>query len=55
MRAGSGDPVVPGDRGRVLLRLKARLGAALIERDLLEEKITILEVDRPLGRQGLRP
>ena len=36
-------------------RLKARLGAALIERDLLEEKIAILEANRPLGRQRLRP
>ena len=30
-------------------RLKARLGEALIERDLLEEKIAILETNRPLG------
>ena len=36
-------------------RLKARLGAALIERDLLEEKIDILEANRPLGRRRLRP
>ena len=36
-------------------RLKARLGAALIERDLLEEKIAILEANRPLGRRRLRP
>ena len=36
-------------------RLKARLGAALIERDLLEEKIAILETNRPLGRRRLRP
>jgi len=36
-------------------RLKARLGAALIERDLLEEKIAILEANRPLGRRTLRP
>jgi transposase-like protein len=32
-------------------RLKARLGAALIERDLLNEKIAILEAGRPLARR----
>src|SRR5271165_5256162 len=32
-------------------RLKAKLGAALIERDLLQEKIAILEANRPLGRR----
>src|SRR3954453_19297686 len=32
-------------------RLKARLRAALIERDLLNEKITILEADRPSAGQ----
>jgi transposase len=31
-------------------RLKAKLGAALIERDLLNEKIARLETDRPLAR-----
>jgi len=36
-------------------RLKARLGAALIERDLLHEKIAILEADRPLARRWYRP
>src|ERR1700749_2486522 len=34
-------------------RLKARLGAALIERDLLNEKIALLEANRPLVRRGL--
>jgi transposase-like protein len=35
-------------------RLKAKLGAALIERDLLNEKITLLEAGRPFARrQGL--
>ena len=34
-------------------RLKARLGAALIERDLLHEKIAILEANRPLARRRL--
>ena len=36
-------------------RLKAKLGAALIERDLLHEKIAILEANRPLVRRRLRP
>jgi transposase len=35
-------------------RLKARLGAALIERDLLSEKIAILEANRPLARRRLK-
>ena len=33
-------------------RLKAKLGAALIERDLLHEKIALLEADRPLAGGG---
>ena len=36
-------------------RLKARLGEALIERDLLHEKIAILESQRPLGRRRRAP
>jgi transposase-like protein len=36
-------------------RLKTRLGAALIERDLLNEKIAVLEAGRPLARQRLKP
>ena len=36
-------------------RLKAKLGAALIERDLLHEKIAILEASRPLARRKFRP
>jgi transposase len=36
-------------------RLKARLGAALIERDLLTEKIAMLEADRPLVPRRPRP
>jgi len=36
-------------------RLKAKLGAALIERDLLNEKIAILEAHRPLARRRHRP
>lgn len=35
-------------------RLKAKLGAALIERDLLQEKIAILEANRPLAQRRLR-
>lgn len=35
-------------------RLKARLGEALIERDLLHEKIAILEANRPLARPRRR-
>ena len=36
-------------------RLKARLGAALIERDLLNEKIALLEADRPFARRRRKP
>ena len=36
-------------------RLKARLGQVLIERDLLEEKIALLETKRPLDRRRQRP
>ena len=36
-------------------RLKARLGAALIERDLLNEKIAILETNRPFARRRRKP
>jgi hypothetical protein len=36
-------------------RLKAKLGEALIERDLLHEKIAILESHRPLGRRRRAP
>src|SRR5690349_11831831 len=36
-------------------RLKAKLGTALIERDLLIEKIAVLEANRPLGRRMFRP
>src|SRR3569832_2183270 len=32
-------------------RLKAKLGAALIARDLLHEKIALLEANRPLARK----
>ena len=36
-------------------RLKGRLGEALIERDLLREKICALEGDRPLARKRPKP
>ena len=36
-------------------RLKARLGVALIERDLLNEKIALLEADRPFARRRRKP
>ena len=36
-------------------RLKAKLGAALIERDLLNEKIAVLEAGRPFARRGRKP
>jgi transposase len=36
-------------------RLKARLGAALIERDLLNEKIALLEAGRPFARRRRMP
>src|ERR1700760_1978920 len=36
-------------------RLKTKLGATLIERDLLHEKIAILEAKHPLARRRFRP
>jgi len=36
-------------------RLKAKLGAALIERDLLNEKIAILEAGHPFVRRRRKP
>jgi hypothetical protein len=36
-------------------RVKARLGAALIERDLLNEKIALLEANRPFARRRRKP
>jgi transposase len=35
-------------------RLKAKLGEVMIERDLLHEKIALLESGRPLARRRLR-
>jgi transposase len=36
-------------------RLKAKLGEVMIERDLLHEKIAVLEAGRPLDRRRWRP
>ena len=36
-------------------RLKVKLGAALIERDLLNEKIALLEAGRPFARRRRTP
>ena len=36
-------------------QLKAKLGAALIERDLLHEKIALWEANRPLARRRRAP
>src|SRR5919199_654651 len=36
-------------------RLKAKLGEALIERDLLNEKIALLEAGRPFARRRRKP
>lgn len=36
-------------------RLKAKLGEVLVERDLLHEKIAILEAGRPLARRRQKP
>jgi transposase len=46
-RAGSGEELAAE-------RLKAKLGEALIERDLLQEKIAVLETGRPLVRRRPR-
>ena len=35
-------------------RVKAKLGDALIEHDLLREKIALLEADRPLAQRKPR-
>ncbi len=47
-RSGSGEELASE-------RLKAKLGEALIERDLLHEKIAALEAGRPLARRRPRP
>src|ERR671927_458694 len=36
-------------------RLRAKLGEVMVERDLLHEKIALLESGRPLGRRRRRP
>ena len=46
----------PGNgEGLATERLKAKLGEALIERDLLQEKIAALEAGRPLARRRRKP
>ena len=47
-RPGSGE-------ARESERLKGRLGEALIERDLLREKVAALEGHRPLARRRRKP
>jgi len=36
-------------------RLKAKLGEVMLERELLVEKIAVLETERPLARRRSRP
>jgi transposase len=57
LAAGEAALVTRAESGEALEseRLKARLGEVLIERDLLHEKIAILESGRPLARRRLRP
>jgi transposase len=38
-----------------LARLKAKLGEVVLERELLAEKIAVLEAGRPLARRRSRP
>jgi transposase len=47
-RPGKGEGLEAG-------RLKGRLGEALIERDLLREKVAALEAGRPLARRRRKP
>jgi transposase len=47
-RPGSGE-ALEGER------LRARLGQVLIERDLLAEKVAVLEAGRPLARRRPKP
>lgn len=56
LAAGEAAPATKSAAGEDLEsdRLKAKLGAALIERDLLHEKIAILEANRPLVRRRLK-
>ena len=46
-RAGGAEPEAE--------RLRAKLGAVMIERDLLHEKIAILETGRPFARRRRKP
>ncbi len=36
-------------------RLKAKLGEVMIDRELLREKLAVMEAGRPLARRRLRP
>jgi len=47
-RASSGDALESQ-------RLKAKLGEVMVERDLLHEKIALLETGRPLARRRPKP
>ena len=47
-RAGSGEELESQ-------RLKAKLGEVMVERELLHEKIAMLESGRPLARRRLKP
>ena len=47
-RPGTGEELGSG-------RLRAKLGEALIERELLVEKVAALEAGRPLARRRRRP
>ena len=57
LAAGEAAPATKSATGEELEsdRLKAKLGAALIERDLLHEQIAVLESNRPLSRRTFRP
>ena len=57
LAAGEAALTIHGATGEELEsdRLKASLGAARIERDLLHEKIALLEADRPFARRRRKP
>ena len=57
LSAGEAAPASRVGSGEALesQRLKAKLGEVMVERDLLHEKIAILEAGRPLGRRRPKP
>ena len=57
LTAGEAALATRPDRGEALDsgRLKAKLGAVMIERDLLHETVAALEAGRPLARGRRRP